>query len=473
MSHINFDFLTESFLFNEKELENVFNKYSDEQIRMELNKYREYILSKMNQIREEVTLDRHRINITIESFENRPSEDYLKKLVLYIDCVLIADPLFEMTEMPTESTEAMSKFIGMQPNDKLDRKSLIEVLLYMKESTAFVVTNFLKFIPISILHEAPKEVPIRYDKNGFKDSLPDHVMKIIKEKLDVRNIIPQKGHLKIAIDEPLHKGTMLYLYFPEIEGRKGEIVLYQQMCPDGEVGEDGRFKFKIFSPKSISDYEFRIWLDQSKNTAALQLFNETIKEYTFANGFNSIYLTSSELKARILSSSTEKSSAVDIANLSMKLRLPIIEQTDLATILAIREKHGESFKNFRVALGEELIKLREIEDPDKLRKQLEELSYRINEINVNAIDNDMRKIRNSLKIDTSIITGSLLTSCIANNSDSVASTAMSIMGIFSGLFVLAKETSGSLKELINIKDRPEYFLWKIEKETWKMKDIKQ
>ena len=203
------------------------------------------------------------------------------------------------------------------------------------------------------------------------------------------------------------------------------------------------------------------------------MFNETIKEYTFANGFNSIYLTSSELKARILSSSTEKSSAVDIANLSMKLRLPIIEQTDLATILAIREKHGESFKNFRVALGEELIKLREIEDPDKLRKQLEELSYRINEINVNAIDNDMRKIRNSLKIDTSIITGSLLTSCIANNSDSVASTAMSIMGIFSGLFVLAKETSGSLKELINIKDRPEYFLWKIEKETWKMKDIKQ
>ena len=98
MSHINFDFLTESFLFNEKELENVFNKYSDEQIRMELNKYREYILSKMNQIREEVTLDRHRINITIESFENRPSEDYLKKLVLYIDCVLIADPLFEMSD---------------------------------------------------------------------------------------------------------------------------------------------------------------------------------------------------------------------------------------------------------------------------------------------------------------------------------------------------------------------------------------
>ena len=36
--------------------------------------------------------------MTIESFSERPREELLKQLALYVDVVTISDPLFELTE---------------------------------------------------------------------------------------------------------------------------------------------------------------------------------------------------------------------------------------------------------------------------------------------------------------------------------------------------------------------------------------
>ena len=467
MAHINYDFLTESFLFKFG-IEDFFSKYTDAELRDELDKYRNHILKNLDKIRTEVNLDKRKINVTIESFENRPDKEYLKQLVLYVDCVLIADPLFGLTEQISHASEVMTEYMGMQRHDELDRHALVEALRYMKDNTSLIVCDFVKFVPIALVHEAPKDIPIRYDEHGFRDSLPPNLMSFLRDKMDVRNVKPDDGHLIVTLEQPLHKGKMLYLYFPEIESRGGEIVAFQRMERDGEIDADGNFPAKFYIPDTITDFEFITWLEQSRTAAAKQLFDETVGEYAFASGFNSMYLTGSEIKAYILSSLWNNSVRADIANLAMKIKLPVIANTDLGTILDIRTKYGESFKNFRTDLGNKLIELRTINDQDKLLCKLSELAFQINETNVNAIDQELRKIKKSIGVDASIVTGSLLTSCIANNNESVAGAAMSIVGIFSGLFVLAKEVSGDIKELMNIKDRPEYFLWKIGKEKWKM-----
>ena len=469
MAHINYEFLSESFLFNDTGIEDGFKEYSDKQIKLELDKYRNFILSNMDSIRNEIIFDKRKIRVTIESFDNRPSEEYLKQLVLYIDCVLIADPLFELTENKSDASEVISEYMGMKKHKDIDRAALSEALKYMKNSTPFIVCDFIKFIPTSLIHEAPKDIPIVYDGKGFSESLPEHLMKLIKNKLEVRNIRRGDDGLIITANEPLKKGTMLYLYFPEVENQSGEIVSYQKMKPIGSVDANGHFKAAFYIPESITDYEFDVWLEQSRNRASMQLFEDTVKEYSFAGGFNSMYLTGSELKAQILSTVYGNSPRADIANLAMKIKLPIVEEADLITILNIRDNYGESFKNFRVNLGNELVKLRGIDDNSMLKKRLDEISYQIYETNINAIDKDIRKIINSIKIDGIIITGSLLTSCIGNYNGSVASAAVSLTGVCSGLFVLAKGVSGSLKEMINVKEKPEYFLWKLDKKAWKMK----
>lgn len=205
MAHIIYNFLTESFLFNDTGIEDGFKDYSDKQIKSELDKYRNYILSNMDSIRNEILLDKRMIKVTIESFDNRPSEEYLKQLVLYIDCVLIADPLFELTENKSDASEVISEYMGMKKHKEIDRGALSEALKYMKNSTPLIVCDFIKFIPISLIHEAPKDIPIVYDGNGFRESLPEHLMNLIKHKLEVRNIRRGDDGLIITANEPLKK----------------------------------------------------------------------------------------------------------------------------------------------------------------------------------------------------------------------------------------------------------------------------
>ena len=128
MAHINYNFLTESFLFNDTGIQDGFKDYSDKQIKSELDKYRNYILSNMDSIRNEIILDKRMIKVTIESFDNRPSEEYLKQLVLYIDCVLIADPLFELTEEKSDAYEVISEYMGKKKHKDIDRSALCEAL---------------------------------------------------------------------------------------------------------------------------------------------------------------------------------------------------------------------------------------------------------------------------------------------------------------------------------------------------------
>lgn len=69
MSHINFDFLTESFLFGYG-LEDNFSALSDYELEKELNRYREYVISNMGEICREIIFDSRKIAVTIESFWN-------------------------------------------------------------------------------------------------------------------------------------------------------------------------------------------------------------------------------------------------------------------------------------------------------------------------------------------------------------------------------------------------------------------
>lgn len=113
MSHINFDFLTESFLFGYG-LEDNFSALSDYELEKELNRYREYVISNMGEICREIIFDSRKIAVTIESFSERPREELLKQLALYVDVVTISDPLFELTEKKSNSTKVMAEYYGMK-----------------------------------------------------------------------------------------------------------------------------------------------------------------------------------------------------------------------------------------------------------------------------------------------------------------------------------------------------------------------
>ena len=130
--------------------------------------------------------------MTIESFSERPSEELLKQLALYVDVITISDPLFELTEKKSTSTKVMAEYYGMDSDETIDREKLVDVLKYMKESTVLIVCNYVKYIPLSYLHEAPLNVPITYDANNYSKSLPEPIMEFLKKNIQIQPVLREK-----------------------------------------------------------------------------------------------------------------------------------------------------------------------------------------------------------------------------------------------------------------------------------------
>lgn len=457
MSHIIFDFLTESFLFGSG-LDDKFNSFSERELEKELNRYREYVISNMTEIYKEIIYDFKKIAVTIESFSERPSEELLKQLALYVDVITISDPLFELTEKKSTSTKVMAEYYGMDSDETIDREKLVDVLKYMKESTVLIVCNYVKYIPISYLHEAPLNVPITYDANNYSKSLPEPIMEFLKKNIQIHNTVRSDRGLCVEFDKPLTKGTGLFIHFPDCGFRNGEIVQYQESEVVHFDENTGRFTLRFFTPDIISQETFNIWLEQSVNKACLHMYNETFQEMYLASRLNTMYLTQSTLKAQMMSIEMGKQSIdTKIANMALQLDVPILENSKISDIISIRNDYGESFANFRTELGEKLLHLSHIVDAEQLENELQEVTYAINETYISQIKQETRSLIRSLGIETTIATGSLITNNMMSGNNMLSLIAASIAAI------------GGIKDTVklfgDIRERPGYFLWKLNKEN--------
>lgn len=455
MSHINFDFLTESFLFG-PQLEDKFSASNDQELEKELRRYREYVVSNIGMICGEIASDSRKIAVTIESFAKRPSENLLKQLALYVDVVVISDPLFELTEEKSTSTKVMAEYYGMNSEEAIDRDQLVDALTYMKKSTALVVSNYVKYVPISYLHEAPMNVPITYDVNNYSKSLPQPIMEFLKENVQVHNTVTIDGGLCVEFDKPLVKGTGLYIYFPDCQFRSGEIVQYQESEVIDFDEKTGMTTLRFSMPDNITQDTFNIWLDQSVNKACLHMYDETFQEMYLASRLNTMYLTRSTLKAQLLSKEIgEQTVNSQIANMVLWLDVPVLVNSKIEDIISIRNNYGESFANFRAELGEKLLHLSGIKDNEQLAHELQEVTYAINETYINQINRESRSLMRSLGIEATIATGSLITNSMMSGNNMLSLIAASVAAI-GGI----KDTA---KLFGDVRERPGYFLWKLNK----------
>ena len=80
------------------------------------------------------------------------------------------------------------------------------------------------------------------------------------------------------------------------------------------------------------------------------MYDETFQGVYLASRLNTMYLTQSTLKAQLLSKEMGKQSVdSQIANMALRLDVPVLEKSKIADIISIRNDYGESFANFRKA----------------------------------------------------------------------------------------------------------------------------
>jgi len=86
---------------------------------LELRKYREHLIQNLNSIIQKISHNHGVTNIAIETFKELPSEDKLKQLAIYMNQIVVGDPLFKETEEKGNLHSTMSQFMGLNPGEEL------------------------------------------------------------------------------------------------------------------------------------------------------------------------------------------------------------------------------------------------------------------------------------------------------------------------------------------------------------------
>ena len=125
-------FLLDSFLFLSDAVETNYSTYQELEMLSELKRYREYVLRNIEDIKSEIKHTHDKLNISVESFKKLPTEDLYKQLILYMDQVVIPDPLFELTEEQNPMSETVGEYMGLQKASPISREKLVDIINYIK-----------------------------------------------------------------------------------------------------------------------------------------------------------------------------------------------------------------------------------------------------------------------------------------------------------------------------------------------------
>ena len=450
-------FLMNSFLYLSDAVESHYSTYQDKEIVSELQKYREYVLRSIEDIQGEIKRTHDKLNINIESFNTLPTEQLYKQLVLYMDQVVIPDPLFELTEKRNSMTDTVGEYMGLQKASAISIEKLIDVINYIKCIAPLIEANFVVMLPISLIHEAPKEIGINYSPTAFSDVIPSHILDYYRSIVKVYNLEKREHGLRMDSSKPLTLGTQIYVDFPDVMASRGHIYQYmlQEIVEFDE--KTGKALFRMHIPNTIEEASFNVWVNQSINQAANHHFKEKYSELVLAQKCGCMYLARSPLTAKVLQFSIDTPTKdSELANLAMQFDLPVVDELPITDILEIRNNYGEAFHNFRNELNSKLIGLDTISDPDTFKRQLDTISYELSNLQIKEVEKEYRKIKRTLKFDALAFTGSLIASFATGGITAVGAAGAFVKGV-----------SDISKYYTDVQEHNGLFLWKLDKQARK------
>ena len=453
MARILYDFLTESLLFSDQHISTNYSGVSEDTLNRELERYRDHSLSNAKPLLEEIREANNKLTVTMEGFNSfLPDENTLKQCALYMDTVTINDPLFEMTKPKNISTKVVSHFVSLPNESGLERDKLAKSVAYMKNLSQAVGADFIKFFPMSYLHETPKELPILKSENYFEDVLPPELLKWFHEKTKV--VSTKKTGEGIRILDSLEIGRGIYIEFEGHTSGKGFMYKLFQMEMESfdEATRKAVMKYTLPKEPPEADY-FNAWVYQSKNKAARAFYDQVISELHYTSLMGNSYFTRSPFIADLMDYLFGKTQNIreNAYHLGLKLDLPTIDNVSLEKIMSIRVSDGEAFYNFRVELEKQMRDLRNITDPIQLQIKLQNISHELETVQINEINKKLSHLKKSLLAESLIYLSSLY-----------ASTQFGLKGLLGSLVGIGWGALRSYNDKwVPVKDNPAYFLWRV------------
>lgn len=448
MGSVIYDFLSESLLFDTSLQQSNYKSIPEKELQSELLKYKKFALSNINNVSEEISTTQS--NLKIFGDQDYFSTQHLMQTALYLDQVILPDPIYPICQEKHSMSETMNHFLGMDSSNEIDRRALSRATLKMKELTPMVMANFLKFFPVAHYHEPNKEIPINFSANGYSDILPADILSKYHDNAIVCSL--KKTDKGLQVLDSLEVGRGIAIQFKnDIEKNINIYQLFEQeVVKMNEETRIAHFQMTLPETPPAEEY-FQAWVAQSINQTSKAHFDQLTLDFMLSAKFGASYLTTSNFNQSLLGSPySEKDIQAYTSDCILNLDLPFLENVSINDLMAIKMNDGEAFEMFRRELERNFRELRLENDQNIINTKIENIVHELNDVQVTKIDQKIKEIRKGALVQTGIAIGGL--------AGSVATSGLSLAATLSAISNGCKSYSEYREK---VKENPSYFLWKI------------
>ncbi len=447
MGSIIYSFLNESLLFDPGLIDSQFDSISDNALEVELRRYRQHCLTHWIVLTEEVEPELDSLRIYGGSGLDSA---FLKQAAFYLDTVILADPLFEMTEPKQQFTSAFASVSNFPESQRLDRKQIASAARQLLENRPLVAQGFVKYFPTSHAIEAPQELPLYASENGFEDVLPEHLLSIYKAAAKVRSVLPSPSGL--LVQKGLEVGRHIHIDFDAATtGHAYGYNLMQQEILEVDQAK-GVYRASLRMPaEPPSRSQFDAWVAQSINRSAINHLTTLEMDVRWSARFGAQLLTRSPFAASILNTNSALASKNIVGTTTealLNLNLPYFTNVTMERLMAARAD-TEAFARFRRLLEKQFREIRLEDDPHKRAIKTENAMHELIEIQRSEVDSAIRRLKRKALL-SGLSTGVSLLAAVPTSGFSLLGA---IYAAFSG-----HRTYEEYK--LAAKENPAYFLWK-------------
>jgi hypothetical protein len=442
-----FDFLTESFLFNERLLATDYKSVAERRLAQELRGYRSYCKRYKNELAGEVLATHSNLKMFV-SDQRAHTLDFLKQTASYLDQVIFDDPLFEFWHPKSKHQRVWNQFNGLD-DSPIDRRRLAAIVRTLRSATPMVASGFLKFLPVSYLFEPPQHLPLLHSEDRFASTLPPHLMSFWRENSIVRTLTRRRSGLRVEDDlRPCRlidirykdhnflRGHIEQLFEQRVESIKGNVVTFSMRMPDEPPPEP----------------YFQAWVEQSINKAAWRTHEQIVEEVCIANCLSASYLTTSAFVYKLLQldSASGKREALSPLNVILNVPLPCLPHVDITTLMKVRSEETDAFNLFRIELNRRLGELRGVSEPEELRKRGDLVIRQLIECEIPKMDITVKNLRKILFSKGAAVAGTLVATVQSHG------FSLPLLGA-----ALASGYASYSEYRAQVLDNPLFFLWKV------------
>ena len=447
MGSITYNFLANSILFDNREIDNLYSSLTDSQLENILHDYREHCLSNITDLTKEVADNKSSLKV-LSSIEEMPYET-LKQGALYFDQFIIYDPLFQKSNPRSQATDVLSEYLGFQQH-KIDRKGIADTAKLLKSITPMIAADFVKILPLSKPFEPPKDIPLNLPINYYADELPKELMQYCRERTIIKSMRQTEKGWQILDKQDLTPS--IFVTFQDIESHKG--MIYNYFYQEFEKTEDAN---TFIAKMKLADYPmdkkvWEVWAFQSANSSAKAIVDKVYLENLIANELKATYLTNNSFTANLLTTNLLAKETVETASATqfMNIELPFLDKVDIDKLMTIRTFEADVFTNFRTELERQFRELRTVSDPYEIKLRQENIIHELADVQVKKINQKLSSLKRKGFVDAVLLLGGL--------AGTVQTAGWSLLASALATFTGYK-TYQDYKD--NLTENPSYLLWKV------------